>query len=295
MTYFAQQLVNGVALGAVFALLALGVTLIWGVLDVLNFSHAQFMTWGTFGTAFGISRGLPVIVAVVIGMATGALLAVVVEELGIPPLKRRAAVDAASIVVATIGVALLLETAIKSLTHSELRGFQSSGFPSGSISVAGVSIGQLPLAILVTSLLVMAALGLWLGYTRRGRELRTVASSREIAELLGINSRTSYVIAFAVSGALAALAGTFVGAQTAVVSYSSGDGLLLITFAAVVVGGMGSVPGAVLGGMILGVGQVLTAAYVSDSVANVLAFLLMVLVLLVRPSGLLRRQAVSRA
>jgi branched-chain amino acid transport system permease protein len=295
MTYFAQQLVNGVALGAVFALLALGVTLIWGVLDVLNFSHAQFMTWGTFGTAFGISRGLPIIVAVVIGMATGALLAVVVEELVITPLKRRAAVDAASIVVATIGVALLLETAIKALTHSELRGFQSSGFPSGSISVAGVSIGQLPLAILVTSLLVMAALGLWLGYTRRGRELRTVAYSREIAELLGINSRTSYVIAFAVSGALAALAGTFVGAQTAVVSYSSGDGLLLITFAAVVVGGMGSVPGAVLGGMILGIGQVLTAAYVSDSVANVLAFLLMVLVLLVRPSGLLRRQAVSRA
>jgi branched-chain amino acid transport system permease protein len=295
MNFFAQQLVNGIALGAVFALLALGVTLIWGVLDVLNFSHAQFMTWGAFGTAFGITQGLPVIVAVLIGMAAGALLAVIVEEVVITPLKRKAGVDGASIVVATIGVALLLETAIKSLTHSELRGFRSDNFPSGSITVGGVSIGQLPLAIFITSLVVMVALGLWLGYTRRGRELRTVAYSREIAELVGINARTSYVIAFAVSGALAALAGTFVGAQTAVLSYSSGDGLLLITFAAVVVGGMGSVPGAVLGGMILGIGQVLTAAYVSDSVANVLAFLLMVLVLLVRPSGLLRRQAVSRA
>jgi branched-chain amino acid transport system permease protein len=113
--------------------------------------------------------------------------------------------------------------------------------------------------------------------------------------MVGINPRTSYVIAFVISGALAALAGTFVGAETAVISYSSGDGLLLLTFAAVVIGGMGSIPGAVLGGLVLGIGQVLTAAFVSQSVSDVLAFGLMVIVLLVRPTGLLRRQAVSRA
>jgi branched-chain amino acid transport system permease protein len=295
VSYFAQQLVNGIALGSVFAVLALGVSLVWGVLDVLNFSHAQFMTWGVFGTAFGISHGLPVVVSIVVGMLTGAALAVIVEEAVITPLKRRAHVDASSIVVATIGVAIVLETVIKKLTHSELRSFTSEGFPSGSIPVAGISIGLLPLAIFLTSVVVMVALALWLARTRLGRELRTVAYSRERAEMVGINPRTSYVIAFVISGALAALAGTFVGAETAVISYSSGDGLLLITFAAVVIGGMGSIPGAVLGGMVLGIGQVLTAAFISQSVSDVLAFGLMVIVLLVRPTGLLRRQAVSRA
>lgn len=295
MTFFAQQTVNGIALGSVFALLALGVTLVWGVLNVLNFAHAQFMTWGAFGTAFGVSRGYPVILCIAIGIATAALLALVVDEVIVTPLKRRPSTDPSGFVVATIGVGLILETLIKMASNSELRAFSVDGIPQGSVTVAGVSMGQLQLTILGTTLAVMVALGLWLSRSRRGRELRTVAYSQEVAELLGINTRVSFAIAFIISGALAALAGTFVGEQTAIISFSSGDNLLLITFAAIVIGGMGSVPGSVLGGLVLGLGQVLTGAYVSDAVSNVIPFALMVAVLLFRPTGLIRQQVVARA
>src|SRR5258708_3467819 len=116
MSYFLQQFVNGVALGSVYALLALGVTLVWGVLDVLNFAHGQFVTWGTFATATAITTGhLPVAIAVVVGMVFAALLAALVERVVIAPLKRRGQGDEFAAVVATIGVSLLLLTLIRDL------------------------------------------------------------------------------------------------------------------------------------------------------------------------------------
>ena len=294
MAEFLQQLVNGVALGSVFALLALGVTLVWGVLDVLNFSHGQFMTWGTFGTVLFLNRGYNTLIAIVLGMVVAALLAVVVEETVVAPLRRRSS-DLFAPVVATIGVGFVLETVLKIRTDGELRPVPLAGFPRGSINIGDVGIPKLQLVVLVTALVVMVVLGFWLTKTRRGRELRTVAYSREIGELLGINARAAFITAFAVSGALAALAGTFVAVQTSLVSYSSGGPLLLVIFAAIVIGGMGSVPGAVLGGLLLGVTQGMMAAYVSSSLANAAAFILMVIVLLFRPSGLIPQEVASRA
>jgi branched-chain amino acid transport system permease protein len=295
MSYFLQQLVNGVALGSVYALLALGVTLVWGVLNVLNFAHGQLVTWGAFGSGAALLNGIPVVPSIAIGMLAAALLAVVIERVVLGPLQRRAPGDEFAPVVATIGVALLLQTLIKVLTGSELRRFPAGGFPSGTLDIAGVGLSKLQLVVLATTLVVMVVLGLWLTRTRLGRELRAVAYSREVAELLGVNSRVVFATAFAISGALAALAGTFVVAQTRLVSFSTGDALLTLTFAAVVVGGMGSVTGAVAGGLLLGIGQVLISAYTSSSFDEAFPYLLMALVLLIRPTGLFRQQAVARA
>lgn len=295
MQYFAQQFVNGISLGSVYALLALGVALVWGVLDVLNFAQAQFMTWGAFAVAFGIAVGLPTWVAVLLGIATSAGLALVVDELIVIPLRRRGTSDAFSYVVATIGIGLILETVLKRLSHSNQRTYPSSSFPSGSVQLLGVSVSTLDLLIFGVAVGLMILLSVWLTRSRTGRGLRAVAETREVAELLGINSRVAFATAFAISGALAALAGAFVGAQTALVSYDSGDALLLITFSAIVIGGMGSVPGAVVGGLFLGLAQVLTQAYISSNVSNVLAFVVMLIVLIFRPGGLFARQVVSRA
>jgi branched-chain amino acid transport system permease protein len=295
MSYFLQQLVNGVALGSVYALLALGVTLVWGVLNVLNFAHGQLVTWGAFASGAALLNGIPVVPSIAIGMLAAALLAVVIERVVLGPLQRRAPGDEFAPVVATIGVALLLQTLIKVLTGSELRRFQAGGFPNGTLEIAGVGLSKLQLVVLATTLVVMVVLGLWLTRTRLGRELRAVAYSREVAELLGVNSRVVFATAFAISGALAALAGTFVVAQTRLVSFSTGDALLTLTFAAVVVGGMGSVTGAVAGGLLLGIGQVLISAYTSSSFDDAFPYLLMALVLLIRPTGLFRQQAVARA
>ncbi len=295
MSYFLQQLVNGVALGSVYALLALGVTLVWGVLNVLNFAHGQLVTWGAFGSCAALLNGIPVVPAILLGMLVAAVLAIAMERIVLGPLQRRAPGDEFAPVVATIGIALLLQTVIKVITDSELQRFPAAGFPSGTLDIAGVGLPKLQLVVLATTIVIMVALGLFLTRTRLGRELRAVAYSREVAELLGVNSRMVFALAFAISGALAALAGTFVVAQTRLVSFSTGDALLTLTFAAVVVGGMGSVTGAVAGGLVLGIGQVLIAAYTSSSFSDAFPYLLMALVLLIRPTGLFQQQAVARA
>jgi branched-chain amino acid transport system permease protein len=161
--------------------------------------------------------------------------------------------------------------------------------------VGGVLIANLQILILAVTIGVMVILTLSLARTKAGRELRAVAESREVAELLGINSRKGFAIAFAISGVLAALAGMFVAIQQSLVTYDSGDALLLITFSAIVIGGMGSVPGAVAGGLVLGLGQVLVQAYVSADLANVWAFAIMIVVLLFRPGGIFAKTVVTRA
>jgi branched-chain amino acid transport system permease protein len=226
MVEFFQQLINGVSLGSVYALLALGVTLVWGVLDVLNFAHGQFMTWGTFATVLFLNRGYSVVLSIVLGMATAALLAIIVEEVVVSPLRRRSS-DLFAPVVATIGVGFILQTVLKIRTDGELRPVPRTGFPSGTIAVGDLTIPKLQILVLITTVVLMLVLGFWLNRSRSGRELRAVAFSREISELLGINARAAFMTAFAVSGALAAIAGTFVAVQTSLVSYSSGDPLLL--------------------------------------------------------------------
>lgn len=294
MEYFLQQAVNGVALGSVYALLALGVTLVWGVLNVLNFSHGMFVTWGAFGTFYAMSSGLPAWLAIVVGLSVGALLAVALERLVLTPLRAAGATDEFSQVVATIGVSMVLLSCVRWAFGSEIHTMPTEGFPSGSLELAGITIPRLQLLVLVSAVLTMVALGLFLARMRLGREIRAVAFSSEIAQLLGINARRVYVTAFAVSGALAALAGTFVAVQARTLSYSTGDTLLTLTFAAVVVGGMGSVKGAVVGGLILGIGEVLLGAYATTGFNDAIPYVLMAAVLLLKPQGLFAAKEVAR-
>jgi branched-chain amino acid transport system permease protein len=228
-------------------------------------------------------------------MAVAAGLALIVDEAIVVPLRRRPSTEPFTYVVATIGVGLILETVLKRLSHSAQRSYPIDGFPTGTVHVGGVLIANLQILILAVTIGVMVILTLSLARTKAGRELRAVAESREVAELLGINSRKGFAMAFAISGVLAALAGMFVAIQQSLVTYDSGDALLLITFSAIVIGGMGSVPGAVVGGLVLGLGQVLVQAYVSANVANVWAFAIMILVLLFRPGGIFAKTVVTRA
>ncbi len=288
-----QQTINGLAVGSVYALLGLSVTLIWGVLHILTFTQAQILTWGAFGALAGLNRGWPVWLAVLLGMAVAGVLSVLIDATVLQALRRRRASEYAFVVV-TIGVALMMQAILKYRTDSQFEAYSRKGFPRGAVEVFGQNVPRLQLVVLAVSLLAMAALGLWLRRTRFGRATRAVAYSRETAELLGINSRLVYSAAFLVSGALAALAGVFVSVSTANISYSSGDRLLLISFAVIILGGMGSVIGAVVGGLVLGVIEVYATAYVSSSFSEAVAFLVILVVLLVRPSGLFGEREVTR-
>jgi branched-chain amino acid transport system permease protein len=288
-----QQTINGLSVGSVYALLGLSVTLIWGVLQILTFAQAQILVWGAFGSLLALNRGYSVPVAVIVGIAVGGLLSVLIDVTVLAALRRRKASEYA-FVVATIGVALVLSAVLKWRTESQYQGFPRQGFPRGAFDLFGQNIPTLQLTVLSTSVAVMLALGFWLNRTRSGRAMRAVAFSRDTSELLGINSRLVYAAAFFVSGGLAALAGIFISVSTANIAYSSGDPLLLIAFAVIILGGMGSVRGAVVGGLLLGLIEVYATVYVSSVFRQSVAFLMILLVLLVRPSGLFGEREATR-
>ncbi|WP_051062408.1 branched-chain amino acid ABC transporter permease [Ilumatobacter nonamiensis] len=288
-----QQTINGLASGSIYALLGLGVTLIWGVLHVLTFTHAQVLTWGAFGSLIAINRGYPVPVAILVGMAVAAGLSVLIDSTVLEMLRRRGASEYA-FVVATIGLAFMLESILRNRTRARVEPYSRDGFPRGPIELLGQNVPKLQLAVLATSLIAMAGLAIWLNHTRAGRGMKAVAYSPETATLLGINPRFIYAVAYTVSGMLAALAGVFVAVSTASVSYSSGDRLLLTAFAVIILGGMGSVPGAVVGGLILGVIEVYATVHVSSKFSEVVAYLVILVVLLVRPSGLFGAKEATR-
>jgi branched-chain amino acid transport system permease protein len=254
-----QQTINGIALGATYALLGLGVTLIWGVLRVLNFAFGQFITWGAFGCYLCLQHGVPTWLAVLAGMVVGGALAVVVDGTVISYMRRK---------------------------RSQIKAFPSHDFPRGAFAIGSVEIPKLQLLSLVIGLVVMAALGLWLRYTWSGRATRTVSWSAGTAELLGVRSTRIFALAVFISGALAALAGICIAAETATLSYSSGDPLLTVAFAVIVIGGMGSVQGAVAGGLILGLAQVYTTAYISNTFSEAVGYIAILLILTLRPTGL---------
>lgn len=280
-----QQTVNGIALGATYALLGLGVTLIWGVLRVLNFAYSQFIVWGAFGTLVSLEHHWPAPVAVLAGMAVAGLVAVVVE-MTVMQLMRRHNSSEFALVVATIGVYYVLSAIAQERSKSKTEAFPISVFPHGTIRIAGTGVPSLQLMTLLVSVVVMIGLGYWLTRTRIGRATRTVAESAQTAELLGVNSRAIFALAVFVSGCLAALAGIFEAATTATLSYSTGDQLLVVAFAVIVLGGMGSVRGAVVGGIALGLVQVYTTIYVSGVFSSAITYLLILIVLIVRPNGL---------
>ena len=288
-----QQTINGVALGATYALLGLGVTLIWGVLRVLNFAFGQFITWGTFGCLVAIEDGLPTWLAVVVGMVVGGVVAVVVDATVIAWMRRKRSSEFA-MVVATIGVSYLLSSIAQARTDSQIRPFPSERFPTGAIHLGSITIPTLQLTALVVAVVVMTVLGLWLHRTRSGRATRTVSWSAATAELLGVRSQWIFSLAVFVSGALAAVAGISIAAETATVSYSSGDALLVIAFAVIVLGGMGSVAGAVVGGLLLGLAQVYTTAYISNTFSQAVGYIAILLILTLRPSGLFGAQEEQR-
>jgi branched-chain amino acid transport system permease protein len=288
-----QQTINGIALGATYALLGLGVTLIWGVLRVMNFAFGQFITWGAFGCLVAIEDGVPVWLSVLIGMAVGGLLAVIVDATVIAYMRRRRSSEFA-LVVATIGVSYLLSSIAQDRTNSQIRPFPSQDFPDGVINLGSVQIPELQLMSLAIAAVMMVGLALWLNTTKSGRALRTVSWSVSTAELLGVRSKSIFAIAVFISGALAAIAGICIFAETATISYSSGDALLVVAFAVIVLGGMGSVAGAVVGGLILGLAQVYTTAYISNNFSQAVGYIAILLILIVRPSGLFGSQEEQR-
>ena len=283
---FAQQLLNGVVVGSVYALFALGFTLVFGINRVLNLAHGAVFTLGAFAALYAITLlDLPLPVAALLAVLAGGAASVLLDVVCFRPLRARQAPEFAAIV-SSIGAGLILTSLAQQVSATQVMRFPFGTFPVVVWRFWGLRIQLLQLVIIGSVAVLVAALLFYLYRTELGRQVRAVAVSGRTAQLLGINPAAVFAQVFFIAGALAGAAGVLIGLAFNSVHYVMGEPLLLRAFVVVVLGGMGSVGGAVLAGLMLGVVQSLSVAYASSGVADALIFGLLFLMLLLRPAGL---------
>ena len=293
-----QQVLNAIFIGSIYALFAVGYTLVFGVLDVLNLAHsAVFMLGAVITYSLVVLHGMPVLPAAVIAILACGLLGLLIEFVALRPLRRRNA-PPISALISTIGLALIFVAIVEQATPGTLFGWlwqdgaNSVRFPAGTVPdatyhVAGLTIEGTKLGILVTSVVLMLVLGYVMRFTQVGRALRAVAENRRAATLLGINVDRIFASTLFVSSALGGLAGLLFGLAISDISpYIGRDQVELKGLAVIVLGGMGSIPGAVLGGYLLGLIEVLALVRFGGNVEAGVAFAALFLMLILRPQGL---------
>lgn len=285
MTDLAQSLIDALALGGLYALIAIGVALIYTVMGMMNFAQGEFIMLPAY--ALYVLAGLPFAAAVCAALATGIVIAVLAERVAFRPVRNT---DLAAQLVTSLAVAAILQNIVSATVDARSQSVATPELLSESSQVGALSIPNLEILTLALTVLVLGGLG-WLLYrTRIGLEMRAAAENFEMARLLGVRANRVITIAFAISGALAAIVGVLIVLQTGQVSPTMGLTPVLVGFIAVVIGGFGRIVGAVIGGLVLGILSSLLGTYLPDGLVpfrDAIVFSLPVAILIFRPQGLL--------
>lgn len=284
-----QFLFSGMTVGAVYALVALGFTIIYNASDVVNFAQGEFVMLGGMITVFAHEAGLPLAFAAVLAILLTAAIGVVLNKLAIEPARGAPVV---SIIIITIGASILIRGASQLIFDKQLHRLPSfSG--DAPIHIGGATI--LPQSLWVIGGALLVFVGLWLFFTRTmvGKAVLATANNRLAAQLVGINTRAIMTLSFALSAAIGALAGVLATPIT-LVSYDVGVALALKGFAAAMLGGMGNPKGALVGGLLLGLFEALTAGYISSQYKEAVAFIVILAVLFAMPQGLFGAKSTER-
>lgn len=292
MTTFLQQLVNGLSLGSIYALIALGYTMVYGVLRLINFAHGDVYMVGAY-VGYYLSRKLrgdePSIVGAIFvmlaSMAACAVLGIVIERFAYRPVRRESRL---TLLITAIGVSLFIENAAQLVFGADPKFFPSLA-PRADFIVAGVRLTSEQLTVIAVSILLMVLLRFFILKTRTGKAMRAVSFSLDASKLMGISTDKIIAITFALGSALAAAAGVLIGMQIPKIDPLMGIMYGLKAFVAAVLGGIGNIPGAVLGGLLIGVSEVMVVGYLSSTYRDAIAFGILILVLILRPQGLLGR------
>ena len=291
----AQQLVNGVLLGATYALFALGFTLMFGVLRVINLTYGFYFTAGAFIALF-VARTIGGGVAVaLLGGAVGAgIIAVVADTLLLTRLRRVGAPELASLMV-TLGAVLALYSVMTFVFGSDIRRLPPALISAQAIELAGVRITEAQVLILAATIVLVGALLLLMRGTRLGLAIRAMAEQPDAAELMGIDTTRAAILVSFMSGCLAGAGGVLIGLNFNAIQPYMGEEMMLRGFVVIIVGGLGDIGGALIAGLLLGILEVLTAAYVASSLKEAVAFSVLVAVLWTKPSGLFGQARIRRA
>lgn len=284
---FIKYLINGIQVGNIYALVALGYTMVYGIIKLLNFAHGDFIMVGAYMSLFSIpflvSIGLPAWTCVVIAVVVCSLLGVATERIAYKPLRGASSL---SVLITAIAVSLFLENLFLLLFTSSPRPFPPV-FGEGSIGVGTLKVSYTTALTIVISLAMMLLLTIFIQKTKMGKAMRAVSEDTSAAVLMGINVNTTISLTFAIGSALAAVASVMYCSTYPLAEPYMGSMLGLKAFIAAVLGGIGSIPGAMLGGLLIGLIESFTKAYISSQMADAVVFGVLILVLLIKPTGLL--------
>jgi len=289
MEKFLQQLVNGLSQGSIYALIALGYTMVYGIVKLINFAHGDIYMMGAYvGYAVTVfAPRLGFVGALIIAMATCAVLGVCIERIAYKPLRNSSRI---AVLITAIGVSLLLDYTMMYFVGAQVRSYPPNVLSHKVFNIGGVVISVQQIIIVVVSIALMLLLQFIVKKTKQGKAMRAVSYDREAAELMGINVDRTISFTFLLGSALAGAAGVMVG-----IFYNSINPLMgmmpgLKAFVAAVFGGIGNIPGAMMGGMSIGVIETLVAGYGSSLYRDAAVFAILILVLLFKPSGLLGKK-----
>ena len=284
-----QYLINGISIGSVYAIIALGYTMVYGIAKMLNFAHGDVIMVGAY-ISFCVTNylGLPAIVSVVVSMAVCTLLGILIEGLAYKPLR---GTPSLAVLITAIGVSYFLQNAAQLLWSSAPKNFTSvvKMDPINLFDGKLIITGEVLVTVLVSAL-VMIGLTLFTGKTRTGKAMRAVSEDRAAAQLMGINVNQTISTTFAIGSALAAVAGVLLCSTVPTLQPTTGAMPGIRAFTAAVFGGIGSIPGAMLGGILLGIIEIFSKAYISTQFSDAVVFSVLIIILLVKPAGLLGKQ-----
>ena len=286
---FLQYLINGISIGAVYAIIALGYTMVYGIAKMLNFAHGDVIMVGAY-ISFCVTNylGLPAIVSILAAMFVCMILGIIIEGLAYKPLRGASSL---AVLITAIGVSYFLQNAAQLIWGSAPKNFKSIVTMKPLVLFGGqLTITGEVIYTIVASVLIMVALTLFINKSRMGKAMRAVSEDRAAAQLMGINVNQTISTTFAIGSALAAIAGVLLCSTVPTLMPTTGSMPGIRAFTAAVFGGIGSIPGAMLGGILLGIIETFSKAYLSTQFSDAIVFLVLIVILLVKPAGLLGKQ-----
>ncbi|MDR1432064.1 MAG: branched-chain amino acid ABC transporter permease [Propionibacteriaceae bacterium] len=286
---FLSHLISGVSLGGIYAIIALGYTMVYGIAKMLNFAHGDVIMVGGYACFFMVTYyDLPVAVGVLVAMAVCTLLGVSIERLAYKPLRRAPAL---AVLITAIGVSYFLQNAAQLLWTSNPRVFPSVvGNTSLNLFGGQLSISSTAIVTISICVVIMVALTWFTSKTKTGKAMRACSEDKAAAQLMGISVNTTISMTFAIGSALAAIAGVLLCSAYPTLSPTTGAMPGIKAFTAAVFGGIGSIPGAMIGGILLGIIEIFGKAYISTQLSDAIVFFVLIVVLLVKPDGLLGKR-----
>ena len=290
---FITNLINGVSLGSIYAVIALGYTMVYGIAKMLNFAHGDVIMVGAY-IVFALTSyaGVNPYLALVISMAACTLLGMAIERFAYKPLRGASPL---AVLITAIGVSYFLQNMALLIFGSQAKSFTSIvNLPALTLAGGKITISAETIVTIIVSLIIMISLTLFVNKTKPGRAMLAVSEDKGAAQLMGVNVNATISLTFAIGSGLAAVAGVLLCSAYPTLSSQTGAMPGIKAFVAAVLGGIGSVPGAVIGGVLIGIIEILSRSYISSQMADAIVFAVLIIVLLVKPTGILGKKYIEK-